>query len=106
MPLLSSSPAQGSSDGIAKEHGLLTCRIVGFGTFGQFLAKRLVARGHRVLATSRTPYDAVRCCCFGTLGSIQSRRIRNIHTIGPRKLLPYECGWHEHNEVTSDLATM
>ncbi len=33
--------------------------IVGFGTFGQFLAKRLVARGHRVLATSRTPYDAL-----------------------------------------------
>ncbi|KAL6764777.1 arogenate/prephenate dehydrogenase [Haematococcus lacustris] len=31
--------------------------IVGFGTFGQFLAKRLVARGHKVLATSRTPYD-------------------------------------------------
>lgn len=33
--------------------------IVGFGTFGQFLAKRFVARGHKVLATSRTPYDEV-----------------------------------------------
>lgn len=33
--------------------------IVGFGTFGQFMAKRLIARGHKVLATSRTPYDAV-----------------------------------------------
>jgi arogenate dehydrogenase (NADP+) len=31
--------------------------IVGFGTFGQFLAKRLIAKGHKVLATSRTPYD-------------------------------------------------
>ena len=31
--------------------------IVGFGTFGQFLAKRLVARGHQVIATSRTNYE-------------------------------------------------
>eukprot|EP00884_Botryococcus_braunii_P014711 jgi/Botrbrau1/23240/Bobra.0041s0076.1 len=30
--------------------------IVGFGTFGQFLGKRLVEAGHKVLATSRTPY--------------------------------------------------
>ncbi|CAD7698365.1 unnamed protein product [Ostreobium quekettii] len=30
--------------------------IVGFGKFGQFLAKRLVEHGHQVLATSRTPY--------------------------------------------------
>ena len=30
--------------------------IVGFGTFGQFLAKRFIARGHKVLATSRTSY--------------------------------------------------
>jgi arogenate dehydrogenase (NADP+) len=30
--------------------------IVGFGTFGQFLAKRLIQAGHVVLATSRTPY--------------------------------------------------
>jgi len=34
----------------------LNIGIVGFGTFGQFLAKRLVQSGHRVLATSRTPY--------------------------------------------------
>ncbi|WIA37654.1 hypothetical protein OEZ86_014553 [Tetradesmus obliquus] len=34
----------------------LTIGIVGFGTFGQFLAKRFVQAGHRVLATSRTPY--------------------------------------------------
>ncbi len=33
--------------------------IVGFGTFGQFLAKRMVAKGHQVIATSRTPYDEV-----------------------------------------------
>jgi arogenate dehydrogenase (NADP+) len=33
--------------------------IVGFGTFGQFLAKRLIARGHQVIATSRTPYENV-----------------------------------------------
>ncbi|MEW5314382.1 MAG: hypothetical protein WDW38_005888 [Sanguina aurantia] len=33
--------------------------IVGFGNFGQFLAKRLVDRGHTVIATSRTPYDEV-----------------------------------------------
>lgn len=30
--------------------------IVGFGTFGQFIAKRLILAGHRVLCTSRTPY--------------------------------------------------
>eukprot|EP00803_Ostreobium_quekettii_P005605 evm.model.scf_210.8 EVM.evm.TU.scf_210.8 scf_210:93369-97282(-) len=30
--------------------------IVGFGKFGQFLAKRLVQHGHQVLAISRTPY--------------------------------------------------
>lgn len=34
----------------------LTVGIVGFGTFGQFLARRLSAAGHRVLATSRTDY--------------------------------------------------
>lgn len=37
----------------------LTIGIVGFGTFGQFLAKRLVAAGHTVLATSRSPYNDV-----------------------------------------------
>lgn len=35
----------------------LTVGIVGFGTFGQFLARRLSAAGHRVLATSRTDYS-------------------------------------------------
>lgn len=30
--------------------------IVGFGNFGQFIAKRMVAAGHEVIATSRTPY--------------------------------------------------
>jgi arogenate dehydrogenase (NADP+) len=34
----------------------LTIGIVGFGTFGQFLARRMAAAGHRVLATSRQPY--------------------------------------------------
>jgi arogenate dehydrogenase (NADP+) len=34
----------------------LTVGIVGFGTFGQFLARRLAAAGHRVLATSRGDY--------------------------------------------------
>ena len=39
----------------------LTVGIVGFGTFGQFLARRLVRAGHRVLGTSRTDYaDAAR----------------------------------------------
>jgi arogenate dehydrogenase (NADP+) len=37
----------------------LTIGIVGFGTFGQFLAKRFVAAGHTVLATSRSPYDEI-----------------------------------------------
>lgn len=33
--------------------------IVGFGTFGQFLAKRLMQHGHLVTATSRSPYADV-----------------------------------------------
>lgn len=37
----------------------LTVGIVGFGTFGQFLARRLVAAGHTVLATSRSPYEDI-----------------------------------------------
>jgi arogenate dehydrogenase (NADP+), plant len=47
----------------AKQHlaakNTLTIGIVGFGTFGQFLAKRLVAAGHTVLATSRSPYNDI-----------------------------------------------
>lgn len=35
----------------------LTIGIVGFGIFGQFLARRMVLAGHRVVATSRTPYE-------------------------------------------------
>ncbi|KAK9864375.1 hypothetical protein WJX84_003599 [Apatococcus fuscideae] len=41
-----------------KESKQLTVGIVGFGTFGQFLAKRLVQAGHKVLATSRTNYQS------------------------------------------------
>lgn len=37
----------------------LVIGIVGFGTFGQFLAKRFAQAGHTVLATSRSPYDDV-----------------------------------------------
>ena len=36
----------------------LRVAIIGFGTFGQFLARRWVLRRHRVLATSRTDYSA------------------------------------------------
>jgi arogenate dehydrogenase (NADP+) len=32
--------------------------IVGFGSFGQFIAERMVKAGFTVLATSRTPYHA------------------------------------------------
>jgi arogenate dehydrogenase (NADP+) len=42
-----------------KEQKQLTIGVLGFGNFGQFLAERFVARGHRVLATSRSPYGAV-----------------------------------------------
>ena len=37
----------------------LRVAVVGFGTFGQFLARRWVSRGHHVLATSRTDYSAL-----------------------------------------------
>ena len=37
----------------------LRIAIIGFGTFGQFLAKRWVRRGHSVLAQSRTDYSAL-----------------------------------------------
>ena len=33
--------------------------IVGFGNFGQFLAKRIISKGHRVIATSRGDYSSV-----------------------------------------------
>ncbi len=34
----------------------LTIGLIGFGLFGQFLAKRMVMRGHRVIAWNKTPY--------------------------------------------------
>lgn len=34
----------------------LCIALVGFGVFGQFLAKRMVMRGHRVIAWNKTPY--------------------------------------------------
>ncbi|KAD4180187.1 hypothetical protein E3N88_28788 [Mikania micrantha] len=46
------------SDRIAKSK-TLKIAIVGFGNFGQFLAKTLVRQGHNVLAYSRTDYSAV-----------------------------------------------
>ncbi len=39
----------------ADEGSRLKIGIVGFGTFGQFLARRFVRQGHQVLATSRSP---------------------------------------------------
>jgi arogenate dehydrogenase (NADP+) len=39
-----------------EKDGLLKIGIVGFGNFGQFLAKTLVKQGHTVLAHSRTDY--------------------------------------------------
>mmetsp|Transcript_26406 Transcript_26406/g.84581 ORF Transcript_26406/g.84581 Transcript_26406/m.84581 type:complete len:385 (-) Transcript_26406:112-1266(-) len=39
--------------------GKLTIGLVGFGNFGQFLAKRFVKQGHTVIATSRTDYHDV-----------------------------------------------
>ena len=39
----------------AKNRPKLTIGLVGFGTFGQFLAKRFVAAGYTVIATNRSP---------------------------------------------------
>lgn len=39
-----------------KQQTALRIGIVGFGTFGQFLAKRLISQGHKVIATSRGDY--------------------------------------------------
>lgn len=36
----------------------LRIAVIGFGTFGQFLARRWVRRGHVVFAQSRTDYTA------------------------------------------------
>ena len=37
----------------------LKIAIIGFGNFGQFLAKTFVRQGHRVLAHSRTDYSKI-----------------------------------------------
>lgn len=42
-------------DAAAKRRPNLTIGLVGFGTFGQFLAKRFVAAGYTVIATNRSP---------------------------------------------------
>ncbi|XP_071729571.1 arogenate dehydrogenase 2, chloroplastic [Rutidosis leptorrhynchoides] len=46
------------SDRVAKSK-TLKIAIIGFGNFGQFLAKTLVRQGHTVLAHSRTDYSAI-----------------------------------------------
>mmetsp|Transcript_4369 Transcript_4369/g.11310 ORF Transcript_4369/g.11310 Transcript_4369/m.11310 type:complete len:457 (+) Transcript_4369:421-1791(+) len=49
------------STSVDKENGepakRLKIGLVGFGTFGQFLAKKIVERGHTVIATSRSSYQ-------------------------------------------------
>lgn len=42
-----------------RKENQLRIGIVGFGNFGQFLAKRFVEQGHHVTATSRSPYEDV-----------------------------------------------
>lgn len=55
-PLASTSGAAGDAQDVPR----LKIGVVGFGTFGQFLAKRFVSQGHKVLATSRSDkYTAV-----------------------------------------------
>ena len=41
------------------DNNKLVVGIVGFGSFGQFLGRRLVKAGHTVIATSRSPYEDV-----------------------------------------------
>ncbi|XP_075264661.1 uncharacterized protein LOC142356747, partial [Convolutriloba macropyga] len=43
----------------AKKEKQLKIGIIGFGNFGQFLAKRFLTHGHQVIATSRGNYSAV-----------------------------------------------
>uniref|UniRef100_A0A061QVW7 Arogenate dehydrogenase (NADP+), plant n=1 Tax=Tetraselmis sp. GSL018 TaxID=582737 RepID=A0A061QVW7_9CHLO len=43
----------------ARKERSLKIGIVGFGTFGQFLAKRFLSHGHNVIATSRGDYTSV-----------------------------------------------
>mmetsp|Transcript_12792 Transcript_12792/g.24993 ORF Transcript_12792/g.24993 Transcript_12792/m.24993 type:complete len:978 (-) Transcript_12792:209-3142(-) len=55
-----SEPTQeAKGDKALKKKGAMTILIVGFGVFGQFLAKTFVKQGHRVLATSRSDYTAL-----------------------------------------------
>nr|AYE54620.1 arogenate dehydrogenase beta [Microtea debilis] len=44
---------------ISNSHSKLKIAIVGFGNYGQFLAKTLVAQGHTVLAHSRSDYSLI-----------------------------------------------
>ncbi|KAL1352380.1 hypothetical protein HN51_016376 [Arachis hypogaea] len=57
VTLLSSSISNNSSP--SDENTKLKIAIVGFGNFGQFLAKTIVSQGHQVLAYSRTDYSDV-----------------------------------------------
>ncbi|KAM5548044.1 hypothetical protein ABKV19_002147 [Rosa sericea] len=43
----------------SEDHSRLKIGIVGFGNFGQFLAKTIVRQGHKVLAYSRSDYSDV-----------------------------------------------
>ncbi|KAI3679327.1 hypothetical protein L2E82_51459 [Cichorium intybus] len=51
--------AQPKINGNIAKSNTLKIAIVGFGNFGQFLAKTLVRQGHTILAHSRTNYSAV-----------------------------------------------
>lgn len=50
LPIMSASPSSSSSS-------TLKIGIVGFGSFGQFLAKTMIKQGHTLRATSRTDYS-------------------------------------------------
>ncbi|KAL5853508.1 hypothetical protein ACOSQ3_008626 [Xanthoceras sorbifolium] len=50
---------EAQSSGCADDNAKLKIAIVGFGNFGQFLAKPMVCQGHTVLAYSRTDYSDV-----------------------------------------------
>lgn len=47
------------SDSFGDDNSMLRVGIVGFGNFGQFLAKTIVRQGHKVLAYSRSDYSDV-----------------------------------------------
>lgn len=60
----------------------LTIAIVGFGNFGQFLAKRYATLGHRVIGTSRRDYSdaaaAINCEFFPTNDALMDQ---NPHVV-------------------------